>query len=707
MLLSIGMMVKNEEKNLDKCLSSVMPLVDNLGAELIIVDTGSEDKTVEISKKYTDKLYFHKWNNDFSAMRNITISYATGDWFFVVDGDEVLADTEEIIKFFKSGEYKNYNAASLNVRSFSKKNNSTKFGDLESIRLFKNDGYFKYVGVVHNQPLYKEPIKKIDSIINHYGYINDDAELMEKKFIRTSTLLKQELLKQPNNIYYRYQLSVSYMMHGDIAEALDEISKAYNAYNKLDNKNKSEHKYILGEYGGILLANKKTKECELMCNKSLDFFRKDEPCRLDLLFYLAKSQSLQGDFANSITNYKKYLDLWEKIDSRQIEADISIKVQTISDYDVAYNDMALMYYELKDYENTIKNILKISNVDKMNRLSSLLINSYINANKIDQIIKLYEENTKNKDNEKTLEKIEIEIENVKLNKDNKKVVDILETKFSQINVEVLYKKLNILRKTTNDSERIRIYDEIIDYEKLNDVGAFYGELIYTAIENDYDISKLINKLNDTNVSAFLDYCNRKYKDFYEKLYDYTEKNTFIGGDNSLNNLRIKIIFTRALLILHSKDEGIYKNVFRYYTSAGIELISKIYFPEVLNDDLLYLINDYEHRFFYYLLKANKIEQSNKIEYIHNLKHALKCNPKMHKGIKIMMNEFKEEEKNINSKYNAEMESLKKMLLENIEVLISHGKYKDALSIIEEYEKSLGKDLEILFYKSDIFNRLNI
>ena len=166
MLLSIGMMVKNEEKNLDKCLSSVMPLVDNLGAELIIVDTGSEDKTVEIAKKYTDKLYFHKWNNDFSAMRNITISYATGDWFFVVDGDEVLADTEEIIKFFKSGEYKNYNAASLNVRSFSKKNNSTKFGDLESIRLFKNDGYFKYVGVVHNQPLYKEPIKKIDSIIH-------------------------------------------------------------------------------------------------------------------------------------------------------------------------------------------------------------------------------------------------------------------------------------------------------------------------------------------------------------------------------------------------------------------------------------------------------------------------------------------------------------------------------------------------------------
>lgn len=702
MLLSIGMMVKNEEKNLDKCLNSLMPIIDSIESELIIVDTGSEDSTIEIAKKYTDKLYFHKWNNDFSAMRNTTIKYAIGKWFFVIDGDEVLESTEEIIEFFKSGEYKNYNAASLNVRSFSSQKDLTKFGDLESIRFFKNDGYFKYEGIVHNQPVFKDPVKKIEATINHYGYIADDPELMEKKFKRTSELLKQELIKDSENIYYRYQLAVTYLMHNDISEALEEMSALYY---KLDIRQKVENRYIYGEYARILLANKKIKECELVCIDALEYSQKDEPYKLDLLFYLAKAQSLQGDYKNSIENYKKYLKLWKKNNDGDLDVDLSIKVQTSSENNIAYNDIALMYYELKDYKNTVKNILKIEDNTRKNALMNLLINSYINVNEFDSIIKFYEENIK--DNNTILEKIEIEIENLKLNKDNKKVVDILEIKFSQINGETLYKKLNILRKTTNESERIKIYDEIIDYEKLNDVGAFYGELIYTAIENDYDISKLIKKLNDTNVSAFLDYCNKKYTDFYEKLYNYTEKNNFIDGDNSLKNLRIKIIFTRALLILGGKDEGLYKNIFRYYTSAGIELISKIYFPEVLNDDFIYLINDYEHRFFYYLLKANKIEQSNKIEYIHNLKHALKCNPKMHKGIKIMMNEFKEEEKNINSKYNAEMESLKKMLLENIEVLISHGKYKDALSIIEEYEKSLGKDLEILFYKSDIFNRLNI
>ncbi|HQF33746.1 MAG TPA: glycosyltransferase, partial [Petrotogaceae bacterium] len=62
MLLSICMMVKNEERHLEECLQSLQPLVKELGAEIIVVDTGSTDSTVEIAKKYTDKLYFHEWN---------------------------------------------------------------------------------------------------------------------------------------------------------------------------------------------------------------------------------------------------------------------------------------------------------------------------------------------------------------------------------------------------------------------------------------------------------------------------------------------------------------------------------------------------------------------------------------------------------------------------------------------------------------------
>ena len=100
MRLSICMMIKNESKHLDACLKAIAPILKNVTSELVIVDTGSTDNSVEIAKKYTDKLYFHEWNNDFSAMRNTSISYCSGEWVFVLDGDEVLEGCHEIIKFF-------------------------------------------------------------------------------------------------------------------------------------------------------------------------------------------------------------------------------------------------------------------------------------------------------------------------------------------------------------------------------------------------------------------------------------------------------------------------------------------------------------------------------------------------------------------------------------------------------------------------------
>ena len=65
------MIVKDEEKYLDKCLKSLLPLTECNLAELIIVDTGSTDNTVEIAKKYTDKVYFKKWNNSFQRQETI------------------------------------------------------------------------------------------------------------------------------------------------------------------------------------------------------------------------------------------------------------------------------------------------------------------------------------------------------------------------------------------------------------------------------------------------------------------------------------------------------------------------------------------------------------------------------------------------------------------------------------------------------------
>ena len=84
--ISLCMIVKNEEKNLERCLSSYAPLMD----EIIVVDTGSTDKTKEIAARFTDKIYDFKWVDDFSAARNFSFEKATGDYIFSADADEVL-----------------------------------------------------------------------------------------------------------------------------------------------------------------------------------------------------------------------------------------------------------------------------------------------------------------------------------------------------------------------------------------------------------------------------------------------------------------------------------------------------------------------------------------------------------------------------------------------------------------------------------------
>jgi len=92
--ISLCMIVKNEEAVLDRCLSSIADLMD----EIIIVDTGSTDRTKEIASRYTNQIYDFPWQNDFSAARNFSFSKATMDYIYTADADEVL-DSENHKRF--------------------------------------------------------------------------------------------------------------------------------------------------------------------------------------------------------------------------------------------------------------------------------------------------------------------------------------------------------------------------------------------------------------------------------------------------------------------------------------------------------------------------------------------------------------------------------------------------------------------------------
>ncbi len=84
--ISVCMIVKNEERVLARCLDSLKEIAD----EIIIVDTGSTDKTKKIAAGYTEKIYDYKWANDFAAARNFSFSKATKQYIYQADADEVI-----------------------------------------------------------------------------------------------------------------------------------------------------------------------------------------------------------------------------------------------------------------------------------------------------------------------------------------------------------------------------------------------------------------------------------------------------------------------------------------------------------------------------------------------------------------------------------------------------------------------------------------
>lgn len=94
--ISLCMIVKNEEAVLARCLDSIADLMD----EIIIIDTGSSDRTKEIAARYTSKIYDYKWTNDFSAARNFSFSKATMEYIYAADADEIL-DEENRARFLR------------------------------------------------------------------------------------------------------------------------------------------------------------------------------------------------------------------------------------------------------------------------------------------------------------------------------------------------------------------------------------------------------------------------------------------------------------------------------------------------------------------------------------------------------------------------------------------------------------------------------
>jgi len=201
-LISACLIVKNEAKNLDRCLKSVQGLAD----EIVAVDTGSTDETINILKHYGASVYCHDWQNDFSLHRNQAISYTKGRWIFIIDADEEVCFAEdsspEKVRQFLCQLKSKFPCSAVLLRDIQKGSSVMQF---YTSRFFRQ-GTVRYEGIVHNQPQVKGMAMICPMMfIKHYGY-DLAPEQKEQKFQRTKTLLLKQVKEKKieNGLPYFY-----------------------------------------------------------------------------------------------------------------------------------------------------------------------------------------------------------------------------------------------------------------------------------------------------------------------------------------------------------------------------------------------------------------------------------------------------------------------------------------------------------------------
>lgn len=203
-LLSIGMIVKNEIRCLERCLKALQPLRDAISCELVIADTGSTDGTREIAEKYADILFDFEWINDFAAARNAVLSKCSGAWYFSVDADEYLKpDISALVNFLNSRDSKTLDQAMIVVRNHSAVSLDGYYWDYFMPRLVRRTSELHYEGTIHESFTWdKSPVTVIldHVILDHDGYVNFSEDYWKQKAERNLSLLENELEKSPQSL---------------------------------------------------------------------------------------------------------------------------------------------------------------------------------------------------------------------------------------------------------------------------------------------------------------------------------------------------------------------------------------------------------------------------------------------------------------------------------------------------------------------------
>ncbi|MBQ3163257.1 MAG: glycosyltransferase family 2 protein [Lachnospiraceae bacterium] len=215
--VSVCIIAKNEEKYIEQCLRHLLPF----GMEIVVVDTGSTDRTKEIALKYTDKVYDFVWTNNFSAARNFAASKAKNNWILVVDCDEYVKELD--IQAVRMCMQKHaHQVGMMKIKNLHTQSNGEQTYHIDEVPRLYNRNFYEYRFRIHEQITPKDAALddkvvlytfKMPVMVEHHGYDLPEEEMLQKQE-RNLELLQSALGENAYDDYLYFQIAQSnYILH--------------------------------------------------------------------------------------------------------------------------------------------------------------------------------------------------------------------------------------------------------------------------------------------------------------------------------------------------------------------------------------------------------------------------------------------------------------------------------------------------------------
>ncbi len=366
--ISVCMIVRNEEKFLAQCLKSVKDATD----EIVIVDTGSTDKTVEIAQSFGAKVYHHPWRNSFSEARNHSLHYATCDWILQIDADEAL-EQSDVPCMHTLIQTNAHNVIYVAIYSDLPGGQAKHYFP----RIFRR-GKACFHGIVHNQLAFEGNALQSEIKFYHYGYNLPQTDMV-KKYKRTGDLLREQVALEPNNLFALANLIRNYRNEYDFDKVIELAEKGLSMLvPETDAISKGQRQKISIDLAHAFLNKNMTDRAEEICRQSLN----ENPQRFDMLLVLGETLFKKGEIHNALNYFKKYLIEKEKESKAPAFNLLASDFYSYEHY--AYNHAGECYKRLglvNEAESAYKKALELSNKEPLYYTN--LAHLYLSQNRLD------------------------------------------------------------------------------------------------------------------------------------------------------------------------------------------------------------------------------------------------------------------------------------------------------------------------------------